>query len=148
MSVQMYRSTVSPVVVAIPKNCHRCGEEFLDGSVECKLKVCPKCKEPAIERLRYRRDEAIPPTLQRQLCVQCISRICHHFDAPPPRLSMQEMHILRLLGCGLTNKEIGAEMDLVEGTVKIYVMHVFRKLGLTSRLEAALWALKHEEAIR
>ncbi len=53
-------------------------------------------------------------------------------------LSQREREVLRLLGQGMSNREIAAELVLTEGTVKGYVSHVLRKLSLTQRTQAAL----------
>ena len=44
---------------------------------------------------------------------------------------------------GLSNKQIGRELDIAEGTVKVHVKHILRKLELRSRVEAAVWAVEH-----
>ncbi len=58
-------------------------------------------------------------------------------------LTEQETRILELLAAGLSNKMIGRELDIAEGTVKVHVKHILRKLGLRSRVEAAVWAVEH-----
>lgn len=80
-----------------------------------------------------------------------MSRVCAHFDAPsarPPHLAPRDKQLLALLAGGLSNKEIGEQMGLVSGTVKVYLSRVFYLLGLTSRLEAALWARDHADVLR
>jgi DNA-binding NarL/FixJ family response regulator len=56
-------------------------------------------------------------------------------------LSERELAILRALTRGLTNRDIGRELWLSEQTVKFHVRTVYRKLGLTSRIEAARYAI-------
>jgi two-component system nitrate/nitrite response regulator NarL len=58
-------------------------------------------------------------------------------------LTDQEQRILELVASGLSNKVIGRELDIAEGTVKVHVKHILRKLGLRSRVEAAVWAVEH-----
>lgn len=58
------------------------------------------------------------------------------------RLTEQESRILELIANGLSNKVIGRELDIAEGTVKVHVKHILRKLGLRSRVEAAVWAVE------
>ena len=41
-----------------------------------------------------------------------------------------------------TNKEIAAELDISEGTIKVHVSHILRKLGVTGRTEAIATAVK------
>jgi two-component system nitrate/nitrite response regulator NarL len=58
-------------------------------------------------------------------------------------LTDQEARILELVAGGMSNKLIGRELDIAEGTVKVHVKHILRKLGLRSRVEAAVWAVEH-----
>jgi two-component system nitrate/nitrite response regulator NarL len=68
-------------------------------------------------------------------------------DARPPSaaaagLTEQELRILERIAGGLPNKLIGRELNIAEGTVKVHVKHILRKLGLRSRVEAAVWAVE------
>lgn len=55
----------------------------------------------------------------------------------------REVEVLSLLGQGLPNKLIAHRLDLKEGTVKVHVRHVMKKLNVTSRTQAALFAQKY-----
>ena len=55
-------------------------------------------------------------------------------------LSCREREILALIARGAANKVIARELDIAETTVKIHVQHILRKLGLTSRVQAAVYA--------
>jgi len=55
-------------------------------------------------------------------------------------LSPRELDILRGIARGASNKEIAREYGIVETTVKIHVQHVLRKLGVSSRVHAAVMA--------
>ena len=57
-------------------------------------------------------------------------------------LTAREEQILRLIGKGLSNKEIGNELDLKEKTVKHYVTNILQKLHLRNRVEAAVMLQK------
>ncbi len=56
-------------------------------------------------------------------------------------LTARELEIQMLLTNGMTNKMIARELDICEGTVKIHVKNLMRKLNASSRLEVALMAL-------
>ena len=58
-------------------------------------------------------------------------------------LTEQELRILEKIAAGLSNKQIGRELDIAEGTVKVHVKHILRKVELRSRVEAAVWAVEH-----
>lgn len=56
-------------------------------------------------------------------------------------LTERERQILELIASGLSNKLIARDLGISDGTVKVHVKNLLRKLGLHSRLEAAVWAL-------
>lgn len=55
-------------------------------------------------------------------------------------LSPREEEVLREIARGASNKEIARTLDIAETTVKIHVQHILRKLELTSRVQAAVYA--------
>ena len=57
-----------------------------------------------------------------------------------PQLSPREEEVLREIARGASNKEIARALDIAETTVKIHVQHILRKLGLSSRVQAAVYA--------
>jgi two-component system nitrate/nitrite response regulator NarL len=63
------------------------------------------------------------------------SAVRHH-----PKLTAQESRVLSYLGEGMSNKEIARTLGIFEGTVKVHVKSVFRKLGAKNRTMAALMA--------
>ncbi len=72
--------------------------------------------------------------------------------APPPPeedaspLSPREEEVLREIARGASNKEIARTLEIAETTVKIHVQHILRKLGLTSRVQAAVYASDRQRA--
>lgn len=64
-------------------------------------------------------------------------------DAELASLSERELEILRLIALGDSNKHIARQLDIAETTVKIHVQHILRKLHLTSRVQAAVFAARH-----
>jgi DNA-binding NarL/FixJ family response regulator len=59
-------------------------------------------------------------------------------------LSPREADVLRLLAQGMTNKHIAQELLLSVRTVEGHLRTIYDKLGVTSRTEAVLWAVRHE----
>ena len=58
------------------------------------------------------------------------------------QLSPREIEVLQLASRGLSNKEIGAQLGVVEGTVKIHFANIFGKLDVSDRTEAVIEAIK------
>jgi DNA-binding NarL/FixJ family response regulator len=69
-------------------------------------------------------------------------------QAPPPPakaygLTKRELEILSTIVSGLSNKEIAQKFSLSEDTVKHHLTNIFDKVGVSSRLELALFAINH-----
>jgi len=58
-------------------------------------------------------------------------------------LTVREGQLVNLLSQGLKNKEIAWTLHISEGTVKVYLSRLFKKLGVTDRLELALYGLRN-----
>ncbi len=58
-------------------------------------------------------------------------------------LSERETEVVRLLGQGFTNKDIAQTLILSVRTVEAHLRNIYGKLGVRSRTEAALWAVRH-----
>jgi len=64
-------------------------------------------------------------------------------DANPiDKLTQREFEILRSIAGGNSNKVIAKKLGITEGTVKVHVKNMLRKLGLKTRVEAAVWAVE------
>lgn len=81
---------------------------------------------------------------QVQLSPQAAARLVREIKAPdsPEKLTERETDVLRLLAAGRSNKEIANELVIGEKTVKTHVSNILMKLGLTSRTQAALHAVR------
>jgi DNA-binding NarL/FixJ family response regulator len=85
----------------------------------------------------------------REALMDCVRRV-HHGDTCVPTnlavklaqrvssgtLSGREIDVLKLMGQGKSNKEIGSRLFITEGTVKSHVRRIFAKLGVITRTEA------------
>jgi DNA-binding NarL/FixJ family response regulator len=60
----------------------------------------------------------------------------------PDGLRSRELEVLKLAARGMSNKQISRELNITDNTVGTHLVNVFRKLGVESRTEAALYALK------
>ncbi len=72
-------------------------------------------------------------------------RLVREFRAPDMRehLTPREVLTLQLIARGLSNRDVATELNISEPTVKTHVSRLLSKLGLESRTQAALYALKH-----
>jgi two-component system response regulator DevR len=66
-------------------------------------------------------------------------------EDPLAALTDQERRILALIGQGMTNRQIGAELFLAEKTIKNYVSSILAKLGMTRRVQAAVLATRLDQ---
>lgn len=56
------------------------------------------------------------------------------------QLTSRELDVLKLIGAGLTNREIGQQLYISEGTVKTHITHIFNRLNLRNRSQLAVYA--------
>ncbi len=97
----------------------------------------------ALERIG-RGEALLDPTLTQRVFdrVREASRKAEEEAFSP--LTNQEVKILALIAKGKTNKEIAEDIFLSEKTVRNYVSSIFSKLGLSTRAEAAAYAVRHK----
>jgi DNA-binding NarL/FixJ family response regulator len=77
-------------------------------------------------------DIYVPPALERAFSASAVS--------PSPHLTSRQFEVLKLLIQGKTNKTIGQQLGLSEGTVKIHMAAIFRALNVRNRTEATVAA--------
>ena len=58
-------------------------------------------------------------------------------------LTDREQEVLRLLATGLNNRDMGCVLFIAESTVKTHVEHIIGKVGVSDRVQAAVWAARH-----
>jgi len=106
------------------------------------LKGCTR--EKLIETIRaaaagesaWTRDE-----LRRVTGALATPRLSADVEVP---LTQRESEVLRQLAYGLTNKEIALALHISYETVKEHVQHILRKIGVSDRTQAAVWAVRKE----
>jgi DNA-binding NarL/FixJ family response regulator len=82
---------------------------------------------------------------QVQLSPDVASRLLHELQTPEQSqvdLTERETDVLRLLALGKSNKEIARTLQVTEQTTKTHVSHILSKLGVSSRTQAALYAIR------
>lgn len=106
------------------------------------LKGCTR--EELIEAIRKAaRKESVwtREELRRVTGALATPRLTSEVDVP---LTQRESEVLRQLAYGLTNKEIAAALHISYETVKEHVQHILRKIGVSDRTQAAVWAVRKE----
>jgi DNA-binding NarL/FixJ family response regulator len=81
---------------------------------------------------------------QVQLTPQAAARLMQAVSSPesPEALTERETEVLRLMAQGRSNKEIARSLNISEKTVKVHVSNILSKLGVHSRTQAALYAIR------
>jgi DNA-binding NarL/FixJ family response regulator len=90
-------------------------------------------------RAAHRGELQIDPAVARRL-LSSLGAVSH--DEAPAELTVRELDVLRLVGAGWANKEIAARLGISERTARTHVSNILGKLGVTSRTQAALWAVR------
>ncbi len=81
---------------------------------------------------------------QVQLAPEAAARLVHELGGPEVnvRLSDRELEVLRWIAAGESNKQIARRLKIGEETVKTHVSSILNKLGVSSRTQAALYAMR------
>jgi NarL family two-component system response regulator LiaR len=79
-----------------------------------------------------------------QLAPEVAARLMREVQAPegPEELTEREIEVLKLMARGKANKQIASELSVEEKTVKAHISSILRKLGVQSRTQAALHAVR------
>ena len=108
------RSLLEPQVILNVRSCCRCGREFRCSGE--RVRVCESCRRPP-KRTTLR-------------------------SVPGQKLSHRERQVAALVAQGLSNKEIAFALHLSEGTIKVYIFHIFQKAKVSNRTELAVWHIQ------
>lgn len=111
------------------------GEEvytaFKSGACGFVVKDMPLEQLLKAIRTVYQGEHYIPPEISARIGFRVASN-----------LTPREMEVLSVVAKGMSNKEIGATLNLVEGTVKVHITNILSKLGVSDRTQAVLTAIK------
>lgn len=133
-TIRMLREEFEDVRVLVFSN-YAGGEEvyqaFKAGACGFVVKDMPL--ERLLEAIRkvHQGEHYIPPEISGRMSGRVLSQ-----------LSSREIEVLMLIAQGLSNKEIAARLNLVEGTVKIHVTSILGKLRVSDRTQAILAGVK------
>ncbi len=87
------------------------------------------------------------PSIDATLRTEAVPEAHKSGDRSAPRFSDRELYILRCLTEGSSNKVIARECDIAEGTVKVHVKAILRKIRVRNRTQAAIWALNNRSLV-
>lgn len=85
-------------------------------------------------------------TLHDEVAAKVMPRLLQVADKPAVdvKLTERELAITKLVGEGMTNKEIASKLYLSVGTVKNHITNILQKMGLRDRTQLAIYAVKHD----
>lgn len=124
------------VVLTSFSDTTRVGDALAAGAIGYLLKDCDPRDLIAAVRSAAQGYAPLDPRVARALLPTTTV-------SPADGLSVRELQVLRLIGKGMANKQIGRALGISERTVKVHVGHVFRQIGVTDRTSAALWGKQY-----
>jgi DNA-binding NarL/FixJ family response regulator len=109
------------------------------GAAGYLLKDAEADEVAAAIRAAHRGELQLDPAIARRLMPR---RIAAPHKDPAAAMTARELDVLRVVGSGKANKEIAAELGISERTARTHVSNILSKLGVHSRTQAALWAVR------
>ncbi|MEA2268064.1 MAG: hypothetical protein QOD55_2513 [Solirubrobacteraceae bacterium] len=131
------RAPARVVILTSFSDRRRITEAMDSGAVGYLLKDAEP--DELVAGVRAAADGASP--LDPRVAVTLVEERRH--STPADALSDREREVLALVGAGVPNKQIARDLGITTKTVKSHLTHVFRQIGVTDRLQAALWARAH-----
>jgi DNA-binding NarL/FixJ family response regulator len=140
--------------------------ELKNSSLEIKIVILATAMDEAqsIDALRYGVKGVVLKHMPSHLLLQCLQKVAagglwmekesigHAFEKMLHReagmrrlatiLTARETEVMRCVASGLSNQKIADKLIVREGTIKIHVHNIFRKLGITNRVDLTLYAQK------
>ncbi len=133
-TIRLLREEFADARVLVFSN-YAAGEEVFQAfrAGACGFVVKEMSLERLLEAIRrvHQGEQYIPAEISARLSGRVISQ-----------LSSREIEVLGLIAQGLSNKEIAARLNLVEGTVKVHVTNILAKLRVSDRTQAILAGVK------
>ena len=139
------------LMLTVSEDCEALGECLKLGARGYLLKKIDQDFLLRSIRAAYNGDSVISP----QMMTKFVNRLLEPPEAArtrqaqgtdPTVLTRRERQTLAWLARGVSNKEIARALNLAESTVKVHVQSILRKLNLSSRVQAAIYAIEHKIA--
>lgn len=122
---------------------HYVDNSGLCTTMELGIKHCLNLEEPAEQLISQLKQVKAGDIIMCQAALKALMSCLHKDTAGKGELlaslTKRERQILILISNGSSNNTIAEELDIAEGTVKVHVKNLLRKLGLKTRLAAASW---------
>ena len=135
------------LMLTVSEDCEALGECLKLGARGYLLKKIDQDFLLRSIRAAYNGDSVISP----QMMTKFVNRLSEPPEAArtrqgtdPTVLTRRERQTLAWLARGVSNKEIARALNLAESTVKVHVQSILRKLNLSSRVQAAIYAIEHK----
>lgn len=150
--VEQIREThpnLAVLMLTVSEDCEALGECLKLGARGYLLKKIDQDFLLRSIRAAYNGDSVISP----QMMTKFVNRLSEPPEAArtrqaqgtdPTVLTRRERQTLAWLARGVSNKEIARALNLAESTVKVHVQSILRKLNLSSRVQAAIYAIEHK----
>ena len=106
-----------PAYLGDARNCRKCGNDFLSDTGKGQL--CPTCRKPRARNYMRHPSRA---------------------SVGKP-LTPRQKQITKLVADGLENREIADQLHLAEGTVKCFLSEIFDRVGVSNRVQLAVWSI-------
>lgn len=137
------------LMLTVSEDCEALGECLKLGARGYLLKKIDQDFLLRSIRAAYSGDSVISP----QMMTKFVNRLAEPQESArsrqtqgtdPSVLTRRERQTLAWLSRGVSNKEIARALNLAESTVKVHVQSILRKLNLSSRVQAAIYAIEHK----
>lgn len=137
------------LMLTVSEDCEALGECLKLGARGYLLKKIDQDFLLRSIRSAYNGDSVISP----QMMTKFVNRLSEPQEpvrarqaqgTDPSVLTRRERETLAWLSRGVSNKEIARALNLAESTVKVHVQSILRKLNLSSRVQAAIYAIEHK----
>lgn len=135
---------INVVMLTVSEDKDKLIAAFKAGARGYALKGISASELTQVVRTAANGEVYVSPLLASEMLVSLTQ--CQGSDDPLQELTERERTILRLIGTGMTNREIGVDLFLAEKTIKHYVTNILQKLQVCSRMKAALLAVQHEKS--
>ncbi len=132
---------VSVVILTVYANNEYLSRAVAAGAAGYILKDADPEDIPRVVRAAAEGDMVIDPNLLQSILAQTPQDDLSLLDQVD--LTQQELRVLKLIALGFSNDAIAETLVVSRNTVKTHVRHIFEKLGVSDRTQAAVWAVRH-----